>query len=89
MPTAGPLGEGLWPGRDRFIGDQALDVFGQGARRGVAIERASRHRLQADRLERRGNVGNELPGSLEVTLPNGVQNRANIVALERRSAGKQ
>ena len=48
------------PGRHRLVGQPVLDVLGQGPRRGVAVLGPQRHRLQADRLQRRGDPAADL-----------------------------
>ena len=48
-------------GRDRLVGQPALDLRGQLGRRGVAVLGPPGHRLEADRLQRRGAAGQARP----------------------------
>ena len=59
-PAPEPLAAGRSPGQDRPIGQEAAQVLGQGAGRGITLGRVPGHRLQADRLQVAGDVAVEL-----------------------------
>ncbi len=88
-PSPRPARPGLAPGGDRLVGRPSLDVVGQRPGRRVAVLGPQRHRLEADRLQRRVDRRVELARRREVSLADGPQDRAQVVPLERRLAGQQ
>ena len=87
-PSPGPPRPGLAPGGDRLVGRPSIHVVGQRPGRRIAVLRPQRHRLQADRLQRRVDRGVELPRRREVALADGAD-RAQVVCLDRRLAREQ
>ncbi len=74
--------------RDRLVGRPPLDLVGQGPTRRVAVLGPRRHRLEADRLERRVDGRVELSGSGEVAAADLAEDLADI-ALEGGPARKE
>ena len=90
-PPPGAAGERLTVSGHRLVGRPPLDVLGQRPARMVAVLGLRRHRLQADRLQRRVDRGVDLPGRSELAALDLPENLADV-ALERgpcRSAGSK
>ena len=92
-PAPGPFQQPLdrrdRPCLDRQVGQPAIQVFGQGLGRGVAVSRALLQAFEHDRFEvaRDSRIERSWPGRLLLAhLPQRLQNR---IGPERRLAGKQ
>ena len=92
-PAPGPLDQPLdgrrRPCLDRQVGQPAIQVFGQGLGRGIAVARALLQAFEHDRLEvaRDSRIERSRPGRLLLAhLPQRLENR---IGPERRLAGQQ
>jgi hypothetical protein len=88
LPSAGAAGPRLAPGGDRLFGRPPLDVLGQDPARRVSVGRLLRHRLLADRLQRRVDGAVELSRRPELAATDGIEDVGHLAG-ERRHAGQQ